>query len=144
VFYLSLSSPTGGLVLADGQGAATIVDEEGPVTAHIANTGVLEGDTGTSPLTYTVTLSAAPAAGQNFTLRVATANGTATAGSDYTALPLTTISFAAGETSKTVNVTISGDTTVEPTETVLLNLSAPTGGLTLADTQATGEIRTDD
>jgi len=144
VFSLSLSSPTASLVVADSQGAATIVDEEGPLTVRAANTGVLEGDTGTSPLTYTLTLSNPPAAGQTVTVKAASANGTATAGSDYTALPLTTVTFGPGETSKTVTVNVTGDTTIEATETVLLNLSAPTGGLIVADSQATGDIAKDD
>jgi bacillolysin len=60
----------------------------------------------------------------------ATANGTATAGSDYTAVSQT-VSFAAGETSKTVPVPITDDGLLESSETVSLSLSSPSAGATL-------------
>ena len=62
----------------------------------------------------------------------ATSNGTATAPGDYTAVSPITVSFANGDTaSKTVNIPISDDTTVEANETVNLALTSPTGGATL-------------
>jgi len=60
----------------------------------------------------------------------ATSNGTATAGSDYTATS-GVLSFAANETSKTFNIPITNDTTVEGNETVNLALTTPTGGAVL-------------
>jgi Calx-beta domain/Subtilase family len=60
----------------------------------------------------------------------ATANGTATAGSDYTAVDQT-VSFAAGETTKTVVVPITDDSLIEGNETVQLSLSTPSTGATL-------------
>ncbi|HEX3230779.1 MAG TPA: Calx-beta domain-containing protein, partial [Pyrinomonadaceae bacterium] len=60
------------------------------------------------------------------TVNFATANGTATAGSDYTAAS-GTLSFAANELQKTFNVPITDDTAVESNETVSLTLSSPTG-----------------
>ena len=74
---------------------------------------------------------------------IATASGTATAGSDYTALNLTGQSIPAGQTSKTVNVSVRGDTTREANETFYVNLTAP-GGATLADAQGLGTIVNDD
>ena len=54
-----------------------------------------------------------------------------------------TLSFTAGQTSKTISVTVNGDTTVEPNETFLVNLSSPSGA-TLADAQGQGTITNDD
>jgi hypothetical protein len=60
-----------------------------------------------------------------------TVGGTATAGADYTAVAPTTITFAAGVTSRTVTVPITNDTLDEPNETVVLELTNPGGGATL-------------
>ena len=76
------------------------------------------------------------------TASFATADGTATAGSDYVA-QTGTLSFTAGQTSKTISVTVNGDTTVESDETFLVNLSSPSGA-TLADAQGQGTITNDD
>jgi hypothetical protein len=73
----------------------------------------------------TITVTRANGAGPA-TINYATANGTATAGSDYTATS-GTLSFAANEMSKTFNVPITDDTTIESNETITLNLSSPSG-----------------
>lgn len=113
-----------------------------PPTARVrvADVAVAEGDGGTTTLTFTVTRSGPT---QAFTVDYATADGTASAGSDYAAAS-GQLSFAAGETSKTITVVVSGDTTVEGHETLFLNLSNPTNGATLGDAQAVGAIRNDD
>ena len=89
---------------------------------------------------FTVTLS--PVSGQAVTVNYATANGTATAGSDYTAAS-GTLTFAAGETAKTVTVLVTGETVVELNETLTLTLTAPTAA-TLGDDAAVGTITNDD
>jgi hypothetical protein len=82
---------------------------------------------GNATITVTRTGGSAGAVGVSF----ATSNGTATAGSDYTARSLT-VSFANGDTAnKTVTIPILDDTLVEGNETVNLTLSNPTGGATL-------------
>jgi len=77
------------------------------------------------------------------TVNYATADGTATAGSDYTAISSTQLTFLAGETTKPVNVTVSGDTTVEPDETFNVNLSGATNAV-IGDSQGVGTITNDD
>src|SRR5262249_40455362 len=72
----------------------------------------------------------------------ATADGTAKAGSDYVAQS-GTLTFAAGETQKTIQVAAIGDSVVEPDETFGVVLSAPSGA-TFARTTATGTITDDD
>lgn len=59
---------------------------------------------------------------------VSTTGGSATAGSDYTAITSQLVEFAANETSKNVNLTIAEDIDLENAETVVLTLSTPTGG----------------
>ena len=75
--------------------------------------------------------------------RIATANGTATAGSDYTAKS-GTLTFAAGVMTQTITISIGTDRTVEPNETFFVNLSSPTGGAMIADGQAIVTIINDD
>jgi hypothetical protein len=74
----------------------------------------------------TITVTRSGNLGGPATINFSTANGTATAGSDYTAVS-GTLSFAINETQKTFNVPIIDDNVVESSETVLLNLSSPTG-----------------
>jgi Calx-beta domain len=115
----------------------------GPVVGNVSITdvSVTEGNSGTSLATFTVTRTGtAP-----FSVDYATANGTATAGSDYAAISLSTLSFAQGETSKSISVTINGDTTVESNETFSVNLTNAVGpGATIVDGTGVGTILDDD
>ncbi|TAN52133.1 MAG: hypothetical protein EPN21_04780, partial [Methylococcaceae bacterium] len=101
-----------------------------------------EGDDGSAGVTVTVSLSAASS--QAVTVNYATVNGTATAGSDYLAAT-GTLSFAPDETSKTIELTINGDTTLEASETFRVALSAPVGAsLINSAAAATVTLQNDD
>lgn len=106
-------------------------------TLSIANSSLTEGNSGTSTMNFTVTLSQSATATVNY----ATSDGTATAGSDYTATS-GTLSFN-NETSKTIPVPIIGDTAVENNETFIVTLSNPSGA-TISTATATGSILNDD
>ncbi len=88
-------------------------------------------------LDFVVTLS--PAASGQVTVDYATSDGTATAGADYTATD-GTLTFEAGEATKTISVPITDDTAEDDGETVSLALSNASGA-ELGDSQATGTIR---
>ena len=120
--------------------AATTSTPSLPALA-VANASVVEGHSGTRTITFRVTQSAAAATSVSFT--AATANGSATAGSDYVALPATRYTIAAGATTRDIAVTVNGDTATEANETLTLALSSPSGA-TLADGSATGIITNDD
>ncbi len=109
-------------------------------TVSIANASVAESNSGTANLAFTVALSRA--FDRTVTVNYATADGTATAGADYTAAS-GTVTFAPGVVSHQVNVAVSGDTAVEPAETLTVTLSAPNGA-TLATASAVGTIVNDD
>lgn len=110
-------------------------------TATISGVSVTEGDTGTTDLVFTVSLSAA--AGSNATVSYATADGTAVAGQDYTEAS-GTLTVPSGATSATITVSINTDTNYEADETFTLTLSGPSG-LTLGTPGvATGTITNDD
>jgi probable HAF family extracellular repeat protein len=106
----------------------------------IGNATVIEGNSGTTDAVFTVNLSAASA--QTVSVAFATANGSATAGSDYQANS-GTVSFAPGETSKTVTVRVNGDRIGEPNETFAVNLSGATNA-SIADGQGAGTILDDE
>ncbi|MBO1055424.1 MAG: hypothetical protein HEQ27_02390 [Dolichospermum sp. JUN01] len=101
-----------------------------------------EGNSGTKNATFTVTLS-----GETFqpvTVNYATANGTATAGSDYTATTGTLIfNVNPGETSKQITVSVLGDSLFEGNETFFVNLSNAINA-NIADAQGQGTINNDD
>jgi hypothetical protein len=113
----------------------------GTPTIAIGDASVSEGNSGTKQLNFTVSLSQAASGSVSFD--VASANGSASAGSDYVALAQTGRTIAAGATSASVAVTINGDTAVEPNETFTVNLSNVSGA-SVADAQATGTILNDD
>ena len=139
-FYLGLSNPTNATI-GTAQAAATIVDNDLPaVSMSINNVSVAEGNSGTRNAVLTVTLSGTTA--QTVTVNYATANGTATAGSDYSAA-IGSLTFTPGQTSRTISIVVNGDTTVEPNETFLVNLSSAVGA-TLSDAQGQGTIANDD
>lgn len=110
----------------------------GSITVTGART--LEGNSGTRTLRFTLTRHGASAAAAS--VAYSTSPGTASAEIDYDSAS-GTIPFAAGETVKTVDVVIHGDTDNEPNETLFLNLSAPTG-VALQSATAAGVIDDDD
>src|SRR5262249_50330382 len=83
-FFVNLTSPVNA-TLADAHGQATITnDDAAPLPwVSIGDATVAEGNSGTTSAVFTVSLSAAST--QSVTVQFATANGTATAGSDYVA-----------------------------------------------------------
>ena len=109
-------------------------------TLSIADAAAAEGGS----LAFTVTL--APAAGDEVTVDWATADGPspngAVAGSDYTA-GSGTLTFAAGETSKTVSVAVLDDSADEISETVTVTLSNASGA-GIGDGGATGTLADND
>ena len=76
------------------------------------------------------------------TVDYATADGTAHAPDDYQA-GSGTLTFAAGQTTRTVTVPVNGDLLNETDETYFLNLSGPTNA-TIGDGQGIGTILDDD
>ncbi len=108
----------------------------------VSDMTIAEGNSGTVNAVFMLTLSAATANGQTVSLQYATANGSASAGSDYVAQS-GTVSIAPGALSQTVSVTINGDTNNEGDETFFLNLQNPANAR-INDLQGLGTIQNDD
>src|SRR5262245_44305523 len=111
-----------------------------PPKVAIGDVTVLEGSSGTTAFVFTVSLSAP--SNQVVSVNYATADGSATAGSDYQAAS-GTLTIPAGQTSGTITLLVNGDRLGEPDETFVVNLSAPTNAL-IADGQSVGTIVDDE
>ena len=138
-FFLNLSNPTGATI-TDDKGNGTIRNDDPAPSITISDVAKTEGLGGSSSMVFTVTLSAV--SGAVTKVNFATADGTATAGSDYTAISGTVL-IPAGATSKTFTVSITGDSVSEPDETLFVNLTSPVNA-TIADAQAVGTSTNDD
>jgi sugar lactone lactonase YvrE len=117
------------LVVAAGGAAAS--PRADPVSFLSVNSvAVLEGNSGTVALDFTISL--APAASHPVTVTFNTADGIATAPGDYDGISQL-VSFAAGETTKTVQVTGHGDTSPEQHEYFVAYISDPNGAVNYRD-----------
>ena len=147
----TIASPTdwtlNGLSLGGGSGGGGSGGSSGGVvvpplpTISVTGAAVKEGAAGTTAKSvFTLSLSAASAAPVMVAYR--TTDGTAKAGSDYTATS-GTITFPAGVTTQKVSVSVIGDATVETDETFSLTLSSPQGAA-LAQSSVSVAIVNDD
>jgi len=144
-FDLDLTTPTGvscgNATIAAGNATATINDNDA-LTISIDDVGEDEGDAGTVPFVFTVTLSAVSE--QVITVDYDTVDGTATSAADYVDTG-GTLTFGAGTTSQTLTVEVNGDLDCENNEIFTVELTTPTGdGVTIADGSGTGTINDDE
>ena len=142
---LSVTGTSGDITVTPA--SISITDNDDAPTLSIDAPSVAEGDADeTARLRFTVSLDAA--SGRTVTVNYAEqSGGTATANTDYEALTAGTLTFNAGDTEKHIDITVTGDDTDEPNETVQVRLSSAanaslTGNATTLD--ATGTINDDD
>ncbi len=128
----------------DGDGDSTATCDIGAVEARhqitIADTAVLEGDSGSVTAVFTVTLS--PASVASVSVNYHTMEDSASAGSDFTDVN-DVLTFTPGQMEKTIAVSVTGDTNDEQDETFFVLLNNPVNA-DLIDDQATGTIIDDD
>ena len=137
---VTVTLPAGAVETRDGRSleAAVSASVAGPVGVSVADAEVDEAEG--ALLAFAVTLSRA--AEVAMTVDYATSDGTALADADYR-VASGTLSFAAGESSKTVEVSVIGDDHDEGEETLTLTLSNASAGV-LSDSEATGTIKNHD
>ena len=120
----------------------SLTDDDPEPSLSIDSPSVTEGNSGSATLTFEVTLDTA--SGKQVTVQYADAGtGTATSGTDYTAITGGTLTFAAGTTSQTFNVSVTGDVLDESNETVVVTLSNA-GNATIGTATGSGTITDDD
>lgn len=136
-FFVNLSNPSANARIDDGQGTATILDDDAPPTVSVNDTSTNEDS---ATLNFTVFLSIQ--SGKTVSVNFATNDGSAVAGSDYT--PHSgTVTFSPGNTTATISVPLLDDNLDEDDEQFIVSLASPSNA-TLADGQGTGTIVDDD
>src|SRR4249920_2395496 len=144
-FNVNLTGATNGATISKGVGVGTIINDDAAQVAgsvSINDAQIVEGNSGTQLLNFTVTRTGGTAA---FDVNYGTSDGTATvADNDYVNVPTTALHFNAGDTTKTVSVTINGDTKVEGNESFNVNLTGATNGATISKGVGVGTITNDD
>jgi hypothetical protein len=139
-FFVNLSSPTNA-VIADGQAAGTIVDDEPRVS--ISDVTKSEGRRNKTTLfTFTVTLWAAY--DQAVTMSFHTVDGTATTSDNDYIARTGTLTFAPGETTKTITIEVKGDNKKESNETFYLDLFGLSSNALFTKNRGLGTILNDD
>jgi Ca2+-binding RTX toxin-like protein len=152
-FAVQLAAPSAGAVLGATEAMATIGGDDlapsGALSIARLQSSRAEGQAGTTPFTFLVTRtgdSSGPATA-SWAVGPGTVPGTVPAGAaDFAggALPSGSVSFAPGQTSRTIAVPVQGDATAELNESFAVTLSAPAPGVTIAAASASGVIWSDD
>ncbi|MBP6057462.1 MAG: hypothetical protein KA524_03425, partial [Nitrosomonas sp.] len=127
-FFLVLSAPSANATIADSFGLATIIDNDAPSGTPVVSINDFVVDEASKEAAFVITLDRPSTSA--VTMNYATQNGTAVAGADFVAKS-GSLSFAPGETAKTVKVTITNDAAFEASEAFNLALSAITNATTL-------------
>ena len=139
-FTVRLTSPRNATLSPDAfRATGTIVDDDGVPSLSIGDARANEG---TRSISFTVSLI--PQSEQAASISYDTRDGTAIAGEDYVAVAGGTLSFSAGQTSRTITVTVTNDTLDEDEETFEVVLSNPVNAELAASATATGTIEDND
>jgi hypothetical protein len=139
-FTVNLSSPTNATI-GDGQGTGTILDEDTSPSISISDVTKYEGNSGTTKFVFTVSLSAA--SDSRVTVNFATSNGSAKKNDNDYVANSGKLTFAPGQTSKTITISVKGDKKKESDETFFVTLTKANGAL-IDDDQGVGTILNDD
>ena len=137
---ITLSNPTGGAVLGNITKTQLSIQDNDDPTVSIDDVSKAEGNSGTTAFTFTVTSS--DAITNDIWVNYSTADGTASAGSDYQ--PATgQLKIPSGQKTATVTIQVQGDTNAEADETFSVNLSSPNNAV-IGKSKGTGTILNDD
>jgi hypothetical protein len=146
-FTVTLSNPTNGATITTATVQGKVQDDDGSTLAISAtNANRPEGDSGSTPFTFTVT-RVGNATGTNDANWAVSGTGTNPANAaDFAGgiFPSGVVSFSPWETSKLITVNVRGDNTLEPNETFTISLSNPTNGATITTATAQGTVLNDD
>ncbi len=143
-FGLVINSVSGGYDIGTAQATGTILDDDtdNPPVVSVGDATIVEGNSGTANAVFTVTMSAPRTT--KTPVSYETANGSAIAGSDYTA-KTGTVTIAAGAVMAKILVPVKGDTTPAGTKTFAVKVTGTgSSGVSTDRDNATGRILDDD
>jgi hypothetical protein len=145
-FDVTLANASAGLALGTASATGTILNDELSVSIAALSATRNEGNAGTTPFTFLVTLAGETSVAQSVDYAVSISGGDPAVSSDFTgnAFGAGTVSFAPGETSKIIVVNVAGDVVKEANETFAVTLSNASAGVAIGTASATGTILNDD
>ncbi len=144
-FTVTLSNPSSGSILGTSAANGTILNDEATLVISTLNASQAEGQSGTTPFTFTVTRSGETSGTASVSFAVTGSGLNPTGTADFGgSFPTGILNFAANETLKTMTVNVSGDTLVEEDESFTVTLSNPTNGASLGTATAIGTVLNDD
>ncbi len=144
-FIVTLNSPTGGTI-ATASASGTIINDDTSLSITANSAVKAEGQTGATPFTFIVTRTGFVSGATTVNYVVTESTSAAANGSDFVGnvLPTGSVSFAAGELSKTITIDVAGDTLVESIEGFLVTLQNVVGLGVVGVGTANGSIQNDD
>ena len=142
-FIVTLSNPSAGAVIGTATAQGVIRNDDARLSIAATSANKAEGNSGGTPFTFTVTRTGDTSSVVSAHWVVA---GVAVDAADFLGgvLPSGTVSFAAGETAKTITINVNGDTAVELDEAFTVTLFNPSAGAVIGTASAQGVIRNDD
>ncbi|MGB7327793.1 MAG: choice-of-anchor Q domain-containing protein, partial [Rubripirellula sp.] len=148
-FVVTLSNASGTAAVATPSATGTIQNDDVAMvpTFSLSSTSVsqLEGDAGTTTLTFTVARSGNTTVAASVDFAVTGVGANPADADDFGGtLPSGTVDFASGETTRTISIIVSGDNVIEQDELFAVTLSNPSGDGTLSNPTVQAEIRDDD
>jgi hypothetical protein len=145
-FTVTLSNASSPATITTAAASGTILNDDS-ITVAIAATDAEkpEGDSGTTPFTFTVTRSGDTSVQTTVEFAVTGSEANPANAADFGgALPSGTVTFPIGETSQVITIDVSGDTVVEPDEGFTVTLSNASSPATITTAAASGTILNDD
>lgn len=139
-FFVTLSSPANAGII-DGQAVGTILDDEPRIS--ISDVTMKEGKNGQTTL-FMFTVSLSTAYDQAVTMSFRTVNGTATTSDNDYVSKTGTVTFAPGETTKTITIQVKGDNKNEADEYFYLDLFDNSSNSLFIKNRGIGSILNDD
>ncbi|WP_428664107.1 beta strand repeat-containing protein [Reyranella sp.] len=143
-FRVSLSSPSAGTIISTSSAIGTILNDDAGFAIKAVSADAVEGAAGTTkPFTFSITRTGDTTVARSVGWTV---GGAAVTGADFAGgvLPAGTANFAAGETLKTISLSVAGNSVAEADEKFTVTLSNPGPGASLVQASASGMIRNDD